>query len=141
MSASGLSATTCSISTPPSRREHEQGLPDAAVESDGEVVLALDVRGRLDPEAAHDVTPDVEPEDLGRASLGLVGPLGELDAAGLSTPAGQHLRLHDDRPAELLRGGARLGRRRRHAPRGDRDPEARQQLLPLVLVQVHVGEI
>src|SRR2546430_9731075 len=37
------------------RREHEERLLGAAVEGDGEVVLARDVRRLLDPERADDV--------------------------------------------------------------------------------------
>ena len=54
------------------RREHEERPLGAAVERDREVVLALDVGGALDPERAHDVAADVEPEDLGRALGGLL---------------------------------------------------------------------
>src|SRR5262249_36493410 len=46
------------------RGEHEERLLRASVERDREVVLALDVRGLLDPERAHHVAVDVEPEDV-----------------------------------------------------------------------------
>jgi hypothetical protein len=118
-------------------REHEQRLFRAAVERDREVVLALDVAGLLDPELANDVAADVEPEDLPRALLGLVGRLRELDPARLATAPGQHLRLDDDRAAELVRGGARLLGRRREPPVGDGDAVALEELLALVLVEVH----
>ena len=52
-SASGFVAATSSISTPPSRREHEERLLRAAVERDREVVLLRDVGGLLDPELAR----------------------------------------------------------------------------------------
>ncbi len=61
----------------------------------------------------------------------------ELDAAGLAAAAGQHLRLDDDRAAELLRGGAGLLRRVGAAPVRDGDADAPEQLLALVLVEVH----
>ena len=70
-------------------------------------------------------------------ACGLVGIGGELDAACLSAAAGQHLRLHDDLAAELGRGRAGLLRRRGHAALGDRDAELREQLLALMLVEVH----
>ena len=65
------------------------------------------------------------------------GPLGELDPAGLAAAAGQHLRLDDDLAAELLGGRARLVGRRREASLGHGDPEALEELLALVLVEVH----
>ena len=85
------------------RREHEERLLRAAVERDREVVLLRDVGRLLDPELAHDVAADVEAEDVARLLLGVGGILGELDAAGLAAAAGQHLRLDDDRAAELRR--------------------------------------
>ena len=115
---------------PALRGEHEQRLAGATVERDREVVLAGDVRGGLDPEAAHDMPPDIEPQDLRRPGLRLVRPVGELHPAGLPAATGQNLRLHHDRPAELLGRGARLRRCRRHPPRRDRDPEASQELFP-----------
>ena len=80
---------------------------------------------------------DVEPEDLPGPRLGLRGTVGELDAAGLAAAAGQHLRLDDDRPAELLGRGPRLPGRRREAALRDGDAEAREELLALVLVEIH----
>ena len=65
------------------------------------------------------------------------GPVGELHAAGLAAPAGQHLRLDDDRSAELLRRRARLLAASSPAAVRHGDAEAREELLALVLVQVH----
>src|SRR5438034_886706 len=93
------------------RREHEERLLCAAVEGDGEVVLARDVRRLLDPERADDVAVDVEAEDVARLRLGVGGIVRELHAAGLAAPPGQHLRLDDDRAGELLGRLARLLRR------------------------------
>ena len=119
------------------RREHEERLLLAAVEGDREVVLLRDVGGLLDPELADDVAADVEAQDLARARLGLLGRLGELDAARLAAPAGQHLGLDDDLAAELLGRRARLLGARRDASLGDRDARAREELLALVLVEIH----
>ena len=71
--------------------------------------------------------------------LGVGGVVGELDAARLAAPAGQHLRLDDDLAAELLGGGARLLRGRREPAVGDGDAEAPEELLALVLVEIHGG--
>ena len=86
-----------------------------------------------------DVAADVEPEDAARLLLGVGGVVGELDAAGLAAAAGQHLRLDDDRAAELLGRLARLLRRRREPPLGDGDADAPEELLALVLVEIHGG--
>ena len=118
-------------------REHEERLLHAAIERQREVVLPLDVRGELDPEPPDDVAADVHAEDRFRMYLGLVGSGGELDAAGLAAPAGQHLGLDDDRSTELLGRLSRLGRRLGDAPIGDGDAEAAEELLALMLVEVH----
>jgi hypothetical protein len=118
------------------RREHEQRLLRAPVERQREVVLLLDVRRLLDPEPAHDVAADVQPQNLVRMRLGLVGPGGELDPARLASAARQHLRLDHDVAAQLLRRRSRLGRCGRQPSCRDRDAMAREELLALVLVQV-----
>src|SRR5437870_4035759 len=82
---------------------------------------------------------DVEAEDLACSCLRLVGIVCELDAAGLTAAAGEDLRLDDDLTAELLGRGARLFRHRRETAFGDRYPEAPEELLPLILVEVHGG--
>ena len=85
------------------RREHEERLLRAAVEREREVVLLRDVGRLLDPEPAHDVAADVEAEDLlARAPPPRRGSAASLIAARLAAPAGEHLRLDDDRAAELL---------------------------------------
>ena len=91
--------------------EHHQRLLGRAVEQHRGVVLGGDVRGVLDPQRAHDVAVDVHAEDVAGvlARLGLVG--GELHAAGLAASADQHLRLDDDRVADLVGGARRRPRR------------------------------
>ena len=71
--------------------------------------------------------------------LRLVRVVGELDAARLAAAAGEHLGLDDDRAAELLGRRARLRGRRREPALGDGDPEAREELLALVLVEVQAA--
>ena len=63
----------------------------------------------------------------------------ELDPAGLSAPARQHLGLDHDLAAELLRGGAGLLGALGETPIRHRDPEAAEELLALVLVEIHSG--
>ena len=118
------------------RREHEQRLLRAAVEREREVVLACDVGCPLDPHLRDDVAADVHAQDLAGARLGLVGVARELDPARLPASARQHLRLHDHGKAELLGRLPSLLRGRREPPFGHRYPEAPEELLPLVLVEV-----
>src|SRR5205823_4838880 len=107
------------------------------VEGQREVILARDVGGLLDPEPPDDVSADVEPEDLAGLQLGIGGAVCELHSARLAAAARQHLRLDDDRPAELLRRRARLLGRGREPTFGDRDCEAAEELLALILVEIH----
>ena len=118
-------------------RQHEERALFAAVEGDREVVLALDVGALLDPDAADRVTADVHAEDRRGVLLGLRRVGGQLDPAGLAAPADEHLRLHDHRHGQLLGGGPGLGRGVGDDPLGHRDPVAREELLALVLVEVH----
>jgi hypothetical protein len=121
------------------RREHEERLLRAAVERDREVVLLRDVRGLLDPELADDVPADVEAEDLAGLLLGVGGALGELHAARLAAAAGEHLGLDDDGPAERRGGGAGFLGRHDEPAVGDGNADPSEELLALVLVQIHGG--
>jgi hypothetical protein len=94
-----ISAATSSISTPPCAEKHQQVLLGRAVEREGGVVLLGDVRRGLDPEDLDRVALDVHAED-GRAVLpGLVGVVGQLDAAGFAPATDLDLGLDDDRVA------------------------------------------
>ena len=119
------------------RREHEQRLLGAAIEGDREVVLLRDLGRALDPDLLDDVAANVEADDLLRLLLRVRRIVGELHAAGLAAAAREHLSLDDDRAADLLRGLPGLLRRRRETPLGDGDPEPLEELLALVLVEVH----
>ena len=69
--------------------------------------------------------------------LGLLGRVGELDAAGLHPPAGQDLGLDHGRPADLLGGLAGLVGGRAEAVLRDRDPGPLDDPARLVLVEAH----
>ena len=71
------------------------------------------------------------------AESGRLGGVGELDAARLATTADKHLRLDDDGPAEFLRRLARFRRRGRQPPLRHGDADAGEELLSLVLVEIH----
>ena len=84
---------------------------------------------------------DVQAEDRLGVLRGLVGRVGELDPARLAAPAGQHLGLDDDLAADLLGRGARLVRGLREPPLGDGNAEPLEELLALVLVEVHARRL
>ena len=69
-----------------------------------------------------------------RASSAFVG---ELHAAGLAAPADLHLRLHDDRIADAVGGRDGVVDGLGDLAGGDRDAVAGEQLLALVLEQIH----
>ena len=64
---------------------------------------------------------------------------GDLDAAELPAPADLHLRLDRARIADLVGGSDRLLDRPRRLPGRHRDAVPREQLLALVLEQIHRG--
>ena len=94
------------------RREDDHRLLARAVPDHAGVVLLLDLGARVDEHAARHVPVDLEREDLARVRLGLLGRVGELDAAGLHPPAAEHLRLDHRRAADAARDLGRLARRR-----------------------------
>ena len=75
----------------------------APVPEHGGVVLLLDLGLRVDEDADRHVAADLELEDRRGVRLGLLGGVGELDAAGLHPAAGQHLRLDHGRAADPRR--------------------------------------
>src|SRR5262249_20214891 len=108
-------------------------------ERDREVVLLRDVRGLLDPELSNDVATDIETEDLAGARLGLVQRRCELDPTCLTAPAGEDLRLDDDRAAELLGSRPCLCRCLGGTPLRHREAGAPEELFTLILVEVQAA--
>src|SRR4029450_7506725 len=76
-------------------------------------------------------------EDLAGLRRGVVGAGGHLDSAGLPASAGLHLRLHDDTPAEPLRGVPCLLRAGGNVPVEDRHAMLGEDLSCLVFEQIH----
>src|SRR3712207_4436342 len=78
-----------------------------------------------------------QPEDVLGARLGVLGVVGELDAAGLAAAAGLHLGLDDDGlpdlPGDRLRLLGRLG----DATGEHGDTVRGQQVTGLVLEEIH----
>ena len=121
-------------------REHEQRLLLAAVEGDREVVLLGDVRGLLDPELLDDVAPDVEPEDVARLlPRRRPGSSASFTPPALPRPPVSTCALTTTWPP-ISSAAARASSGVVASPPSDTgDAEAREQLLALVLVQVHRG--
>src|SRR2546430_17288534 len=69
--------------------------------------------------------------------LGLGRYVGVLTAPHLPPPAGQHVRLDDDLAAKLLGSGAGLGGGQGEPAFRRWDPEAAEELLALVFVEIH----
>ena len=124
---------------PALRREHHERLLGRAVEDDRRVVLGGDVGGRLDPDLVDGEAADVHAEDRAGVLLGLAAVLGDLDAAGLAAAADQHLRLDHAGVADLVGGGDRLLDGGGGRAGGHRDAVAGEELLALVLEEVHAG--
>ena len=123
------------------RGEHAEVLLGAAVERERRVVLLGDVGRVLDPDDLHDVALDVHAEDVPGVGADLGGVVGELDAAGFPAAADLHLRLHDDRIADAVGRGDRVVDRGHGLAGGDGNPVAREQLLALILEQIHAGKL
>ena len=117
--------------------EHAEVLLGRAVEREAGVVLLGDVRGELDPHDLDRVALDVHAEDVPGVGAHLVGVVGELDAARLAPAADLHLGLHHHRVADALGGGDGVVDGRHGLAGADGDPVAREELLALVLVEVH----
>ena len=118
-------------------REHDERAAASPVEHDRQVELARDL-GRLGHQhLAHRQALDRERQDPRRLLVRLLGRVRELDPARLAAAAHQDLRLDDHRAADARGDVARLLGARRHLPRQHRQPVAREQLLGLVLVEVH----
>ncbi len=116
--------------------EHHRALR-AAVPEHGRVVLLRDVRLGIDQDADRHVAADLELEDLRCVLGGLVGRGGELHAARLHPPAGQHLRLDHRLAADPLGGRAGLVGRRAEAVVGDRNAGPLDDPARFVLVEAH----
>jgi hypothetical protein len=128
-------------------RSHHHGALQHAVDDDGEIELLGDLRALLDQQALHDaalgpglVRDERHAQHLLREGSHFVDGFRDLHAAALAPAARVDLRLHDpDAAAQFLRHGHRLvGRQRRLAAWSDH-PVLPEDLLALVLVDVHGG--
>ena len=119
--------------------EHREQLLLGSVEDDRRVVLGGDVRGALDPQVVDGEAANVHAEDrIGMpAGLRLIG--GDLDASRLPALADPYLSLDHARVADLVGGIDSLLDRARGPAVGNGHTVAREQLLSLVLVEIHRG--
>jgi hypothetical protein len=115
----------------------------AAVEDDRGVVLLGDVRAALDPDLIDAEGPlavradDVHAEDRAGVLARLLDVLGDLDPARLAATADQHLGLDRAGVADLLRRGDGGVDGVGDLAAGHGDPVLGEQLLALVLEEVH----
>jgi len=121
-------------------RQHSEMLLGRAVQREAGVVLLGDVRGLLDPEPMHDMAVDVEPQDVAGVGPHIVDGGGELHASRLAAPAGMHLRLDHHRRAQALRGCHRFVDAEGDFAVGYRHAVAAEELLALILEEIHGGE-
>ena len=120
------------------RRQHAEVLLRGAVERERRVVLLGDVGRLLDPQHVDDVALDVHARGCSTAcSRHSSAFVGQLDAAGLAPAADLHLRLDHDGIADAVGGGDRVVDRRHRFARRHRDVVAGEELLALVLEQIH----
>ena len=117
--------------------EEHQRLLRGAVPNDAGVVLLGDFGLRVDEHAARHVAVDLQLQDVLGVGLGFGRCVGELDAAGLHPPAGEHLRLDHRRPADPLGDLRCLGRIGREAVVGYGDARALDDLARLELEEPH----
>ena len=118
---------------------HRQVGAVRAVQQERDVVLLGDVGGTGDEHLMDDVALDVQAQD----GLGLLGGLlrrgGELHATGLATAPGLHLGLDDDCRTDPLGGGTSVRGGPYDLARLRRDAVRPEEVLGLVLVQIHAG--
>jgi len=131
-------------------RSHEHQLAGDTVEHDAQIELAVDSRGLLDEQALHLlalrtrlVGDELHAQDVLGVLLGFLAGLGYLHAAALAAASGVNLRLDDDAGSALDKqlAGHRGGflQRVRHLALGHGNAVLGQDLLCLILVNLHVG--
>src|SRR5262249_12431079 len=130
-------------------RRHHGHAPRAAVDHHADVELARDVDALLDEEALHALAlgpglmgHEVHAVDGARLLLGVDEVLGDLDAAALAAAAGVDLRFDDDDVApgfllDFADCAVDFAEIHDGTADGDGDAVALEQLLALILVNLH----
>ena len=117
------------------RGGHEERLPRGPIDREAEVQFLRDREALLEVHLLHPIPVDVHAKDLARDLARLLQRLRGPDAAGLAASSDEDLRLHHagkGRVRDLLR-------LRRHDAAGDRDSVPGEDLLRLVLEELHRG--
>ena len=122
--------------TPAEAREHASTILHMQIKG-LRVRKVLVERGALDVYLAHAQSFYLHVKDRRRVLARLGRGLRDFDPAGLAASADVDLRFDDDRSAERARRGLGLLVGRRKTTLGDGDAGAREQLLGLVLVELH----
>ena len=81
------------------------------------------------------------PQDVRRVLTRLALVHSQLDSAGLPAPSDQHLGLDDDWIADPVRSGEGILDGGDRLPLGHSQPVTGEQLLALILQQVHYGAV
>ena len=129
----------------PSGRSDQRDALRSTVDDEPQVELACDVRRRLDEDASDQCSTgtrlrrdEAAAEQIGCNLTDLLERACDAHAAGFSAPAGVDLGLHDPPlTAQLGCTGNRLVRRVGNGSRRDRDTVGAEELLGLMLVDVH----
>ena len=124
---------------------HHHRLPRRAIEHEAQIQLARHLQPFFDEHARDDapfgaglMRDERHADHVARETLGLVGRLGQLDAAAFPASAGVDLRLHDDEvSAETTRDFAGLGGVEGDFAARHRDAVPRENGLGLILVDFH----
>ena len=107
------------------------------VVGDAEVVLLCNIRFRLNEDTDGHLAADLQHEDLGGGGLRFVRRVGELDAARLHSPAGEHLRLKNDSPTGVRSDALGVFRRLRDTAGRRRHALPGEELLSFKFVEAH----
>ncbi len=121
----------------PFRRDHEHRRLAGPVHEDPDVGFRSDLLGRRDQDLSHGEPLDLHAQDVGGVIAGLLGVLRELHASRLPPSPGVHLCLYDDGTPQIVSDPLRLVRTGGDLSLGNRDPNGPQELLRLILVDIH----
>ena len=117
-------------------REHQDVGPGVAIDREAEVDLARDLERGLAVDQRHLEPLDVHADDPLGGGVSSLRRLHDRDAAGFAAAADRHLGLHSHRP-QLAAGALSLFGGMGHPAGRDLDPQAGEDLLGLVLEQLH----
>ena len=125
--------------------DHQDDALGGAIDDEAEIELLVDGQALFDQQArdplagrARLIGDERLTDQLARDLFGFVERLGELDAAGLATPAGVNLRLdHGDRGAEPLGDLGNFLRRKGHFTARHWNAVLGKNRLGLILVNLH----